>query len=560
MTVDLQGHVFTNAGVAVNGATVDVFTVATAADESTSSASATTSTTTDSTGLWTRDNVAEGIYDVRITNGTEFRWLRYEDRVQLDTMETANFKLRNPADTFEYDIVPAAISADRTLTLPLITGSDTLPAIGIAQAWTADQTFNDGVNLTFGTGGDADLDYDGTDVILDTAVVGTGQLHVRTNDSRTNSIDTALTLRSITSGVPAAGIGTALSFEADSDNSGEGNMPVGLVAFAVTDMTNTSEDTEFAIHLRVAGAALEEKYNFRSTAGSGYTGIFTHAASADRTWTLPNASDTLVGKATTDIFTNKTLNASSTGNVITNVGSSEIEIGIITGHSELSAGPAETDEVLISDAGVFKKINAVELLNPENFTAVALPAAADEIFINDDGVGKKITHDDLLFGANGTPSTQAHSDSAAIGTALDAARSDHKHAMPAASSGPSQSSQSALEAETDEDTYPPPDLIKHSPGMAKVWVQWEEIGAHGITGSYNMTSVTDGGAAGDADHLWATDFSGTGWASAGMVENNSFLTLELGTEAVGGVTTISLSHSGNAGDENRNSMAVFGDQ
>lgn len=72
--------------------------------------------------------------------------------------------------------------------------------------------------------------------------------------------------------------------------------------------------------------------------------------------------------------------------------------------------------------------------------ADALPAAADVVAIVVGTAGtpitKKMTHDDLLFGANGTPSTQAHGDSAAIGTALDAARSDHKHAMPAASGSP----------------------------------------------------------------------------------------------------------------------------
>ena len=71
-----------------------------------------------------------------------------------------------------------------------------------------------------------------------------------------------------------------------------------------------------------------------------------------------------------------------------------------------------------------------------SLVAITLPAAADVVPIVDDTgvtpVTRKITHDDLLFGANGTPSTQAHSDSAAIGSALDAARSDHKHAMPAA--------------------------------------------------------------------------------------------------------------------------------
>ena len=68
-------------------------------------------------------------------------------------------------------------------------------------------------------------------------------------------------------------------------------------------------------------------------------------------------------------------------------------------------------------------------------TAIILPAADDIMVIVDDisgtPVSKKMTHDDVLFGANGTPSTQAYGDSAAVGTALDAARSDHKHAIPA---------------------------------------------------------------------------------------------------------------------------------
>jgi hypothetical protein len=86
---------------------------------------------------------------------------------------------------------------------------------------------------------------------------------------------------------------------------------------------------------------------------------------------------------------------------------------------------------VLVESGSESKINAL--------TAITVPAAVDEFVIVDDPGGtpvtRKITHDDVLFGANGTPSTQAHGDSAAIGTALDAARSDHKHAMPAAGGG-----------------------------------------------------------------------------------------------------------------------------
>lgn len=73
----------------------------------------------------------------------------------------------------------------------------------------------------------------------------------------------------------------------------------------------------------------------------------------------------------------------------------------------LAAGPAETDEIYIRDvseaaADESKRITAVELLNPENFTELAAqPAGADELFINDSGTGKKITVTNLMLAAGG---------------------------------------------------------------------------------------------------------------------------------------------------------------
>jgi hypothetical protein len=70
---------------------------------------------------------------------------------------------------------------------------------------------------------------------------------------------------------------------------------------------------------------------------------------------------------------------------------------------------------------------------------------------------------------------------------------------------PAQATQAALEAETDEDTYAPPNLIRHNPGVAKGWVK------AGITGnviaSYNVSSVDDTGT-GEMTVNWADDFSG----------------------------------------------------
>lgn len=68
---------------------------------------------------------------------------------------------------------------------------------------------------------------------------------------------------------------------------------------------------------------------------------------ADRTVSLPNATDTLVGKATTDTLTNKTIDSDGTGNVITNVGSSEIKSELITGQSDTAI--AVGDSIIYSD-------------------------------------------------------------------------------------------------------------------------------------------------------------------------------------------------------------------
>jgi len=195
--------------------------------------------------------------------------------------------------------------------------------------------------------------------------------------------------------------------------------------------------------------------------------------------------------------------------------------------------------------------------------AITLPAAAD-IYVTVDDVGvtpitRKITHDDLLFGANTTPSTQAHGDAAAVGNALDAARANHKHAMPT-SGAISQANQAAIEGETNENTYMPPDLAHFGPWAAKVWLMWEQSGAHGITASYNMTSVTDGSGAGDTDHLWDTDFSGIGYSVVSQGEWDGTPPLNVGNHAATGIQTINGDSNHSATDFTRLNLAAFGDQ
>ena len=155
-------------------------------------------------------------------------------------------------------------------------------------------------------------------------------------------------------------------------------------------------------------------------------------------------------------------------------------------------------------------------------------------------------------------------DHAAVGAVLTQAEYEASSGAAHSVSGEAaQADQAAVEAETNEDTYVPPDLIKNAPGVAKAWIEWEQTGAHGITGSYNYTSVTDGGAPGNTDHVFATDFSNTTYAIVGMVGGanvDSFLTELTSAKTTTAITTITTDHANADGDETSNYLAAFGDQ
>jgi len=146
--IALGGFVRDNAGGALTDPTVELF-------DRNDTATVLDTASLSSTGYWSfdrsPDNDNTDRYDVRVTNGSEQRFLSYDDQVQLTSLETAYFRFRNPtgaqANKYVYDIVGSVITADRTLTLPLITGTDTFAVLGLAQTFSAAQTFTSTVTV-----------------------------------------------------------------------------------------------------------------------------------------------------------------------------------------------------------------------------------------------------------------------------------------------------------------------------------------------------------------------------------------------------------------------------
>ncbi len=95
-------------------------------------------------------------------------------------------------------------------------------------------------------------------------------------------------------GSPAASIGVGMRFDAESADENPSNF--GALDFIATDVSAGSEDTVLDILLRVAGAALSAAWRFTTT--TAFRGVFTHANTADRTYTLPDRNLTFEDSGT----------------------------------------------------------------------------------------------------------------------------------------------------------------------------------------------------------------------------------------------------------------------
>jgi hypothetical protein len=164
----------------------------------------------------------------------------------------------------------------------------------------------------------------------------------------------------------------------------------------------------------------------------------------------------------------------------------------------------------------------------------------------------------LYYGASGAPTELAAGTS---GYFLKTQGGSANPVWAASSSGPSQAVQSDIEAETNEDTYLPPDLVKHSPGVAKFYVKFNPSGT--IQGTaYNTTSVADNGT-GDWTVTIATDFSSANWACSCTIETGYTRSANIassGGQAAGTLQVRSTDNNGTLSDGVFMHVIGLGDQ
>jgi len=183
---------------------------------------------------------------------------------------TANVTYQVPSGVGGQWIVRNGTSGSFTLTISSGGGGTTF----VAPQGFARTVYSDGTNIR--AADDVVSSISNDSVVYSSGGVLTGSsgltyngtlLNVLATTAATNTATEVLRLDSQSSGTPAAGIGTTMSFAAETAS---GNTEVGMQISAITtDVSSGSEDFDFVLRLMAAGAAPAIAFRVRSTGTGG---------------------------------------------------------------------------------------------------------------------------------------------------------------------------------------------------------------------------------------------------------------------------------------------------
>ena len=197
------------------------------------------------------------------------------------------------------------------------------------------------------------------------------------------------------------------------------------MAIAASSVTPTNSLEDFRIEFNnlvsdVSGITATNKFTeniiFEGATADAYeTTLTVTDPTADRTVTIPNATDTLVGKATTDTLTNKTLTAptingvvggTQTSATITTLTTTTVNAsGVITGSTVEASGDTAADDnaaigytsaegLILTGQG---STNDVTIKNDADGDVISIPTGTTNVTIAGD---LTVSGDDLYMGTN----------------------------------------------------------------------------------------------------------------------------------------------------------------